>query len=218
MRTITVRGTGKVSVPPDTIELRLTLEAKDMEYAAAMEKAAGRIEALQGAILAAGFGEKALKTTDFSVRSEYDNVQDDKGRWQQVFTGYVCHHGLLLRFGLDMDRLAAALAAAADCGSEPQIQIAFTVADPRDAEDALLRDAAENARRLALTLCAASGVRLGALDSIRYNWEEANVRSETSMDMGAKPMLRAAKAGFDNAFVPEDVKLTETAVFTWEIE
>ena len=218
MRTITVRGTGKVSVPPDTIELRLTLEAKDMEYAAAMEKAAGRIEALQGAIFAAGFGEKALKTTDFNVRSEYDSVQDDKGRWQQVFTGYVCHHGLLLRFGLDMDRLAAALAAAADCGSEPQIQIAFTVADPRDAEDALLRDAAENARRLALTLCAASGVRLGAIESIRYNWEEANVRSETSMDMGAKPMLRAAKASFDNAFVPEDVKLTETAVFTWEIE
>ena len=60
MRTITVRGTGKVSVPPDTIELRLTLEAKDMEYAAAMEKAAGRIEALQGAILAAGIGMLAF--------------------------------------------------------------------------------------------------------------------------------------------------------------
>ena len=124
MRTITVMGKGRVSAAPDCIQLTMTLEARDAEYSAAMEKAARQIAALQEAVAPAGFAESDLKTSDFSVRADYESVQDDRGRWKQEFRGYVCVHVLNLRFPLDMQRLSTVLNAVsgvwADAAEAPE--------------------------------------------------------------------------------------------------
>lgn len=212
-KTITVTGNGKVSARPDYVRLTMSLEAKDSQYDKAMEMAANKIEQLDACLVAVGFEKSAIKTTSFQVRTEYDNVRDKYGGYKQVFKGYAVGHNLQLEFDLDTKRLARALTAIAQCVAEPHISIDFTLKDPTEVRDEVLKAAAENARRKALVLCEAAGVTLGDLLSINYSWGEIKVSSRTDFVLSeAAPVM--AKA-FD--FEPEDIDLTDTATFVWEI-
>ena len=53
MKTVTVKGVGKVSAPVDTVELSFRLWAKDKDYDAALEASASKVEALEQALRAA---------------------------------------------------------------------------------------------------------------------------------------------------------------------
>ena len=98
------------------------------------------------------------------------------------------------------------------------MNIRFTVKDPSAISEELLRAATKNARQKAEILCEASGVKLGELKSIDYNWGEINVYSNTRNDMDdeclAMPMMRGASIDFE----PDDIEAGDTVTFVWEIE
>lgn len=54
-RTITVRGTGRVSVAPDLSVLRMSIRSLDRKYEKAMDAAAVQIASLQTALEQLGF-------------------------------------------------------------------------------------------------------------------------------------------------------------------
>ena len=69
-------------------------------------------------------------------------------------------------------------------------------------------------------LAAASGVKLGALLNIDYNWGQVNVFSNTNY--GMPKMARAvaeSNAMFTDggSFVPEEITSSDSAAFTWAI-
>ena len=216
-RTITVKGTGKVSARPDYVVLSMTLETLDKDYDKAMDTAAQQLQQLNDALIAAGFEKSSIKTTGFNVRADYSHENDGSGRWSQIFKGYAVSHSLKLEFDLDMKRLSDALNAASGCLSHPQLSIAFTVKDPTAINEELLRSAAANARRKAEILCEASGVQLGSLTAIDYNWNELNVFSATrySMTEGCADGAPMAAKAMD--ITPDDIDLSDTAAFVWEI-
>ena len=129
MRTITVKGIGAVSVKPDLIVLRLSMETAEYEYDAAMKAAAEKIDFLNKALEAAGFEKKSAKTADFRVRADYDRLNDGKGNYTSVFMGYKCRHELKIEFDFDTKRLAKALSEISECIAKPEISIDFTVKD-----------------------------------------------------------------------------------------
>ena len=53
-RTITVKGVGRVSTPPDYIVISMSLEAQDTNYEKAMEQAALQIDYLNKALESVG--------------------------------------------------------------------------------------------------------------------------------------------------------------------
>ena len=61
-RTITVKGVGRVSTPPDYIVISMSLEAQDTNYEKAMEQAALQIDYLNKALESVGFKKKSVKT------------------------------------------------------------------------------------------------------------------------------------------------------------
>ncbi len=214
-RTITVRGTGKVSLPPDQVELTLPLTAENENYDAAMSAAAEQLDALRASLTDLGFGKDDLKTTNFNVSTRYDFRHDSQGNAKQVFLGYACTQGLRLPFPFDTARLGRTLSAISSCTADPELNIRFTVADPSALSDALLRSAAENARSRAEVLAAAGGVRLGELLRIWYSWDSREIFSPTSfgMDRG----LMRAKGSMEMSFSPENIGLYDEATFTWAI-
>jgi len=212
-RTITVRGTGKVSLPPDQVEITLTLTAENKDYDGAMTRAADQLEALRAALTAIGHREKALKTTHFDVSTRYDYHHDSKGNATRIFLGYACTQNLRLVFPFDAARLGETLSAVSACAADPELNVRFTVADPSALSDALLRSAAESARQKAEVLAAASGVELGELVKVWYSWGDRDFASPTRFE-AANGLMRA-KASMD--FTPEDIDLTDQATFTWEI-
>lgn len=215
MRTITVKGIGAVSVKPDLIVLRLSMETAEYEYDAAMKAAAEKIDFLNKALEAAGFEKKSAKTADFRVRADYDRLNDGKGNYTSVFMGYKCRHELKIEFDFDTKRLAKALSEISKCIAKPEISIDFTVKDSSAVSGELLKAAAKNARGKAEILCAASGSKLGELLSIDYNWGELHLYSATDYDVEGKCMMPGAADDMD--IEPEEIKARDTATFAWAI-
>ena len=219
MRTITVKGTGNVSARPDYIILSLNIETLSKTYDRAMSEATERIERLQGAAVRVGYRKEDLKTTSFDVQTRYENVKDRQGNYKREFAGYACSYRLKLAFDFDSKQLAKVISAIADCGAKPELSIAFTVRNPSAVSEKLLISATENARAKAEILCKASGSTLGQLLNIDYNWGELNVYSRTSYEVEdcIQPLMAMSKCAAPE-IEPDDIDVSDTVAFTWEIQ
>ena len=214
-RTITVKGTGNVKVSPDLTIVSLMLKSVDKDYEKAVLQASQKLAGLQDALQTAGFDKSLIKTSNFNVNTEYEGVRDKDGNYRNVFAGYACTQGLKLEFDFDTKMLSAVLSAIAGCISEPELSIRFSVKDKDAVNEALLVSAAENARKKAEILTKASGVSLGELLSINYNWGELNVYSDTNYMVEEACMRNAKCMSLDIA--PEDISVSDSAAFTWRI-
>ena len=84
---------------------------------------------------------------------------------------------------------------------------------------ALLCVATTNAKRKAELLCETSGVKLGQLITIDYNWVELNIYSNARNDMAADCLLAEAPMMARSIDIePDDIDVRDTAAFVWEIE
>jgi len=217
-RTIRVQARGSIRIPPDLTRLTLTLTGVFPSYEEAMSRSAGDTADLRQSLAALGFEPKALKTLSFQVDSEYESVQDDKGRWQQQFVGYRFTHGLKLEFPVDNDLLGRVLYALAHGEARPEFHLSYTVSDPEAVKKALIADAVKNGRAEAETLAEAAGVRLGALASIDYS----HARSELEVQPMGRALLAKGNAA-DGAgsyaldIQPEDITASDAVIMTWLI-
>ncbi len=209
---ITVKGVGNVSARPDYVEISMTLYSLNEKYEGAMAEESSQVQKLTEAVCAAGFSKTDLKTTGFNVEATYKTVKDKAGNSSKEFAGYRVEQKLKVAFDFDSKKLGSALSAVANCTSNPDLSIRFTVKDPTSVNDALLRSAAENAKRKAEILCEALGAKLGELRNIDYNWSEINIYSRTKYNYGSVRMLAAAPE-----IEPDDIEASDSATFEWEI-
>lgn len=216
-RVITVKGIGKASARPDMVEISMALHTRDRNYDRAMDLAGQHIQHLTETICAIGFEKSDLKTANFNVHTEYENVKDRNGNYNRIFKGYVMDHNLKLEFDFEMQRLSQVLSAIASCLSNPDLSIRFTVKDATGMNEEMLRSAAVNARRKAEILCEASGVKLGQLLNVDYNWSELEIYSNTQYKLSEECMpYAAAPTAID--IEPDDIDVSDTVTFVWEIE
>ncbi len=215
-RTITVKGVGTASAKPDFIVISMNIISKDPEYVKAVANANDRIALLQDAIMKAGFAKEDLKTLSFNVRTVYKNEQNVHGVWKSKFEGYECRYSLKLSMDMDSKRLAQTLTEISNSNANAEFNIEFTVKDPSNISAEVLRSATENAKRKAKVLCEASGESLGNLISIDYNWSDIHVASASRYAMNDMVRGIAADAGVPE-FEPEDVHLSDSVTFVWEI-
>jgi uncharacterized protein YggE len=216
-RTIVVKGTGKISTPPDQIVVELNLEVASQQYDEAMELSTNQVEAIRQAIVRAGHEGKALTTGNFTVNTKYDSFHDNDGNWRQKFVGYECLHALRLEFDLDLSRLSATLEAITDCGAKPNLSILFSVKDKDLVTRELLKKAVQEATDKAETLAETSGVTLGDIHNIDYNWSEHHLYSDTRVALGAPEMRGAAPVPATLDISPEDIHVRDTVTVTWMI-
>ena len=217
-RTITVKGMGNVKTAPDYVVVSMSLDAQGMEYEETMEQAAHQIDYLNTSLEAVGFEKKSVKTTNFNVRTAYESVKDKNGNYKSVFNGYVCSHRLKVEFDFDTKRLAQTLSAISQSLAKPELSIAFTVKDPSAVNKELLKSATINAREKAKVLCEASDVELGDLLTIDYNWGELNIVSRTDYMLEERAMAMPMRAMADMDIQPDDIDVSDTATFVWEIK
>lgn len=211
-RKIHVTGTGRVTKSPDFVVLSLTLSACNTEYADAVKVAAQQVEMLRESLVEVGFNADDLKTSAFNVETKYEREEFRDGnakKFREVFSGFDCRHDLTLSFDFDAKKLDAALLAVNNCLSQPKISVAFTVKDSAALFDKILKSAAKDAQRKAKILCAASGVTLGKLIEIIYAPEE---------NFAPREIFAASCDDAAFNFRPDDLILSDTAEFFWEID
>ena len=216
LRTVTVTGNGEIRVKPDIIQISFVLNAKNTHYTDMMEQADIQLNALRQAMLHCDIEPEQLKTSDYSVRTEYEHLPDENGNYRQVFSGYVCRHVLLLELPLDMQRFSKILRAAENSLTEPEFHISFTVRDRYAVQAKALQVAAEQARCNAEALAAATGIRLGRLISVSNRSGTPDMTAPTNYTMFRAKMSDAVCESAA-AITPEDIRTEETAELVWEI-
>lgn len=213
-RTITVKGTGKVSAKPDLIVVRMEIASRAARYEETMNGAATAISRLQNAIVKADFEKTALKTTDFSIDTDYESYRDEDGNYKSRFRGYVCVQKTKLEFPLDTNRLSRLIEQVSNSKAEPNLSIHFTVKDADALQDALLVNAAQNARHRAELLAEGAGATLGELLQIDYTWDELHVFSPTRLTF-SEDILYSQERMPD--LEPDDIDLSDHATFVWAL-
>lgn len=214
-RTITVKGVGKASVKPDLTVVTVTLDALKADSAASMELAENQSTALKAALGKCGIAISEIKTTDFNVSVVNKSERDQYGNYTPVFVGIRCRHALRVAFDFDMARLGSVLSALATCDAEPEYEVRFTVKDKTAVSAALLENAAGDAKARAEILARASGVKLGKLLNIDYNFRELDANSPTRFAACELSAMDGAARSMN--ITPDDVNVSDTVAFTWEI-
>ena len=184
----------------------MTKESHDNDYDNAMNIAGDAIANITHYLMEAKFQKDMLKTTDFDVRTEYENLKDRSGNYRRTFKYYVVSQKLKLEFPIDTKQLSLALTAISKSQTYPQLSISFAVKDATAINEEMLRSATANAKR-----------KLGDLVSINYSWGELNIYSDTNYDL-AKDCLADPMTVRAIDIEPDDIDIRDTATFVWEIE
>lgn len=214
-RRITVTGTGKFAAKPDLIIVTMGLTTIDPVYEKAMSVAGEQIEKLRSALATLGFQKDQLKTVSFHAAAQYESKRNRNGDYQRYFEGYKVAHRLKLEFDFDTKQLGRVLNAISQSGSEPEVNIDFGLRDQEAVCAFLLEDAAKNARTKAEILTKASGMALGELISVNYSWAELKMLSFTEYYRDNGDYNYAKNVEID--MEPDDVKVSDSATFVWEI-
>ena len=181
-RTITVSGTGLVTLTPDIAYINIGVQTQDASATVAMNDNNTRAAGIIAAIKAFGIAEKDIQTTNFSI---YPQQQyDDQG----TITGivYIVNNTVYVTVR-DLSKLGDMLDATVRAGANSINGITFDVADKAAALTQARQAAVAEARKQADELVTATGVKLGEVQTISY------------YDSTPSPVYVSARADMANA-------------------
>lgn len=214
---ITVTGKGKISLPPDLIQINISLEIVRDGYEETMGGSAEYISILRDTLKTEGFEKEDIKTVRFNVDLEYESYKE-RDTWKKRFVGYRCNHDLKIEFPSNSKRLAKILSLIARCPISPEFSIQYKIKDMEDAKNQLLAKAVEDSKTKAEILTKAAGVKLGKVININYSWGEINIYSEPVIYDKAI-LCEESACSYDNSLDinPDDLDISDVVTVVWEI-
>lgn len=218
MRTITVTGKGQVSVKPDTIKLRITTEGTYYEYEDTIRISADQTRILKETLASAGLDPADLKTTSFDINTAYESYKDKEGNYKSRFVGYKFSHRTYIKFENDNKILGRVLYAISKCPIDISFDIDYTVSNPEDAKNEMLKNAIADAKSKAKILAEAAEVELGQIEDISYSWSELHFTSSPIENFVLEKSVMAAPDAYDIDIEADDIDLSDTVTVVWEIK
>ncbi|MDA8236581.1 MAG: SIMPL domain-containing protein [Chloroflexi bacterium] len=161
-RTISVAGTGTVTLAPDIADLHVGVVVQRAKVRDARDAAAVAMAGVVAALRSAGVAEKDIRTTTLSLSPIYDS--STPGAAPKI-TGYEMRNGVVATVR-DLERLADAVDGALAGGGSTLDGVTFRVDDPTVAEAQARTQAMDQARAKADALARAAGVTIVGVASI----------------------------------------------------
>ncbi len=199
LRTITVSGTGRVSVVPDVADLRLgvTITAKTVE--ATRSANATVMTAVIGALREFTIAAEDIQTTNLTLSPAYDYSSN---RNPPRLTGYTLTNEVAVTVR-DLATVGAVIDSSLGAGATSLDSIAFRTRDSAAAENAARQAAVADARAKAEVLAAAAGVSISGVASIT----EAGTAEVAPVYRGG-----VAKMAMADAATPVEAGTNEVAI------
>lgn len=207
-RTITVRGSAKVSAAPDWVVISFNLEAEKYDYTQCMDQLARQTESLREELVTVGLEKESLKTSHFNIDTNFDWVNQ-----RHVFRGYKASHDLKVEFPFEKDYLNEVLRVLGQTQSQASFRISFQIKDTEPLRQQAIAGAVKNCRDKAQILVDAAGVTLGELIQIDYSWSEIHIQPR--MEVCAMSVESSSPA-YD--ITPEDVDVSDSVTVIWAIK
>ncbi|MDR2897228.1 MAG: SIMPL domain-containing protein [Spirochaetaceae bacterium] len=153
--TITVTGSGAVSVTPDVATINLAVITRSADVTEAAAQNADLMLRVQSAIQTMNIGKDAFSTSDYNIYQEYsykDGVQ--------IPGDYRVSNNLIIRV-LNMEDAGLVIDAAVTAGANQLNSVTFAASNTADAVIEARKLAVEQAYQSAQTLAAAAGRKVG---------------------------------------------------------
>ncbi|ERJ12057.1 SIMPL domain-containing protein [Haloplasma contractile] len=207
-RILKVKGKGKARAIPDQVVITFDIEVRGYDYDQVMTELNQKTNRLKNDIEEANFNREDVKTTDFTIRTNYKYVDG-----QRIFDGFIANHKLKLTFDLEKEKLNTLVRVLSVSESEAQFNINFEVKDKETFKNRVLEDAVQDAKRNATVIAESAGIKLEKILTINYDLADVVFRSELILEDTA---LQSTAAPID--IEPEEVITTDTITIEWEIE
>jgi uncharacterized protein YggE len=178
-RSITVSGTGLVTLTPDIAYINIGVHSQDASASVALTTNNTDAQAVISAIKAAGVADKDIQTTNFSI---YPQQQyDTSGKITGIL--YMVDNTVTVR---DLSKLGSLLDSSIRAGANNINSISFDLADKTAVLTQARSAAVDDARKQANELTGAAGVSLGDVQTISYYDSSAPITVQYSRsDMAA---------------------------------
>jgi len=159
LHTITVSGTGAVTLVPDVARVNLGVTVTKPTVKAARDAAGTAMNAIIASLKALGIDEKDIKTSGINLSPQYANGSSTK------IVGYQMSEQLVVTVR-DLDKAGDVVDTATAKGATDVNGLWFEVSDPAKALDQARSDAIAQARTSAQAMASAAGVTLGSVVSM----------------------------------------------------
>jgi len=206
-RTLSVTGTGMVTIVPDIAYISIGVHTEAESASAAVDENNTQTQKVINSLKKSGVAAEDIRTTNFSI---WPNQKYDP-QGQPTGTTYAVDNTVYVTVR-DLVKMGELLDAAISAGANSIYSVSFDLAD-KSADTKKARDlAVKNAQDQAAELAAAAGVTLGEIQVISYS------------DSGAAPYLDYGKGGGGGAMPaavpinPGTMQLTTTVSMTYFIK
>lgn len=217
MEKLTIKGEAFLLVAPDTTEVGIRIELKDREFETLMKKADKELKKLYEAIKGCGFAREDIRTESMNISPVYESVRDENGEYRQVFKGYSYSQRMTVKFCIDDRKLSMLITAVYSTDVMLDIDLSYSLNDPKNWEDELIRKAVRDASSKADTIADALGVYLDGIEDVRYNVSN----NMFCMDTGRMNLARSEDAMFkgsiDLSYSPQDIEIRDEIEISWKI-
>jgi hypothetical protein len=207
IRSISVTGTGRVKAEPDVADVNLGVTKQGEDAKSASGEAATTMDAVIGALLAAGIAEADIQTTTLSLYPiyDYDESPPDIEGWEASNQVNVTVR--------DIESVGDVVDAATAAGATNVNGITFRVDDPTAAEATARSAAVADARTKADQLAADAGVNIIGIVSI----SESGGQAPQPIFMARSEMAFDAAGAAATPVLPGQVELSISVFIQYEI-
>lgn len=216
MGTITVTGSGSIHVVPDVtrIETVVTGVFKTYEeaYAKAKESSSWMVKILE-------YNHKSgklAKTTSLDIVEHTVPKYDKDGNYiGAVKQGYDVVQRIKVDIGIDNVLLNNIVRGIGKFIKGAQINIGYTIQDPRPHQLKMLERAIHDASEKAKIMSMAAGCKLGEVSSINYSHHDVQMYSQARNIHSNKEAMASSPEALD--ITPEDLVVSDEVLVVWNI-
>lgn len=211
---ITVTGKGNIHVVPDVTRLELSLVSLHDTYEDTYAQAKSNTDKLTGIMNELSLPKTLPKTIRLDIekktQSEYDKYNHYKG---EKFLGFELDHHVKIDIGMDNVLLNSIIKLIGKNLKQAEINIGYTVKDPRPSELKMLERAVKDAKEKASVMAAAAGCKLGLVKDIDYSEHEIHIYSQARQIHDAKEAACCEPESLD--ITPDDLSVSDSVTVVW---
>ena len=213
-KTIKVTGKGTIHVVPDvtrlTVDISTVFASYDEAYVNAKENAGWMVKILEYNHLDGKLAKtKRLDISDNMV-SQYDKYGKYTGSKKE---GYVLSQSIKVDLGMDNVLLNKIIKGVGKFIKNAQIDIGYTVRDPRPSQLKILERAVKDAHEKARIMASAAGCTLGDVYSIDYSHEDIHIYSQARNIHSVEEAKACSPESLD--ITPDDLAVSDEVSVVW---
>ncbi len=178
--TLTVQGTGIVSLDPDTATITLGVRESSADVGEAQARVSEKLTQVVGKLQSMGVREEDIHTSSIDIYEDYNYDDSDE-------KAYAAANSISVTIS-DIENAGKYIDAVFEAGANTFSGIVFSASDTADAKKRALELSVENAREKAEVLAAAADMKVAGISAIveqgsgMYNNYYAGNRFEAAME------------------------------------